>query len=318
MISPQTIAVVTDSAAGMPKALCEAHKIYVVPYYVHLGQESYISGVDMQPAEFFQRVRADPELSVKTGVPSVVKFLEAYQQLSTWAQGIISIHVAGKQSGTCNAAELAARQIPIPVTVIDTETTAMAEGFLVLLAARAAEAGDTLNEIANKVKAAIPNVSLIALLESVTYALKGGRLSSAAGKIGSMLNIQPLIRVQENRVGIAGQARRRSKGLQGIIDRVVDEVRDDPVRLTVHYAEDKEEGQNVLDELLSRLHCIEHYLTRVPVELGVHSGPGSIGIAYLVERENVGLREQISRLGDQAKQAILSRLPGNQQRDNNT
>jgi DegV family protein with EDD domain len=313
-----TIAIVTDSAAGIPTKLLEALNIHVVPYYVHLGEESFISGVDIHPQSFFQRLRDNPDLSVKTGVPSVAKFLDAYQRLAAWAKGIVSIHVASHQSGTCNAAELAGRQSPVPVTVIDTETTAMAEGFIVLLAARAAQAGAAIEEIAARAKAAVPHASVLALLESVAYALKGGRLSAAAGKVGSMLNIQPLVRVYANRVSLVGQVRRRSKGVRAIVDRVMDEVRDDPVHLTVHFAEDESEGQQVLDELKDRTNCVESYLSRVPVELGVHAGPGALGIAYYVERESNGLREQLSKLGDQAKQAILSRLPGNPLRDSNS
>ena len=315
MASSATIAVVTDSAAGIPTSLLDAFNIHVVPYYVHLGEESYISGVDIKPETFFQRLRAAPNLTVKTGVPSVAKFLDVYERLSQWAKGIVSIHVAGNQSGTCNTAELAGRQSQVLVTVVDTETTAMAEGFIVLLAARAAKAGATLDEIVSKAKAAIPHANVYALLESVSFPLKGGRLSAAAGKVGSMLNIQPIIRVHGNRVGLAGQVRRRSKGLRAIIDRVIDDVRDDPVHLTVHYAEDESEGQHVLDELKGRINCIEHYLTRVPVELGVHAGPGALGIAYYVEREDLGLKEQIGKLGDQAKEAIFTRLSGNQSRD---
>ena len=191
----------------------------------------------------------------------------------------------------------------------------MAEGFIVLLAARAAAAGATVDEIVSKAKAAVPHASVYALLESVSHVLKGGRLSAAAGKVGSMLNIQPIVRVHGNRVGLAGQVRRRSKGRSAIIDRVVDDVRDDPVHLTVHYAEDKSEGQHVLDELKSRINCVEDLLTRVPVELGVHAGPGALGIAYYVEREDLGLREQIGKLSDQAKEAILARLSGNQSRN---
>lgn len=317
MVSSATIAIVTDSAAGIPSDIRDANNIHVVPYYVHLGDESYISGIDIQPETFFRRLRAEPSLSVKTGVPSVSKFVDIYQHLSQWAKGIVSVHVAGNQSGTCNAAELAGRQITIPVVVVDTETTAMAEGFVALVAARAAAAGASLDEIVTKTRACVPHVSVIALLESVSYVLKGGRLSAAAGKVGSMLNIQPMIRVQGNRVGLMGQVRRRSKGLQALIERVVDEARDDPVHLTVHYSEDESEGQHVLDELKNRVNCIEHYLTRVPVELGVHAGPGALGIAYYIERDNLGLRQQIGKLGEQAKEAILSRLPGNHSQNSN-
>lgn len=317
MEATATVAVVTDSAASLPIELLARYGIRVVPYWVHLGSEAFISGETIEPPEFFRRVRANPEMEVHTGVPAAAKFAEIYRSLATWAKGIVSIHVAGKQSGTCNAAELAAQDSPVPVVVVDTETTAMGEGFVALEAARAAAEGASLDRVIAKAKNAVPNAGVFALLESVSYALKGGRLSSAAGKVGSLLKIQPLVRVHNNKVSLIGQARRRSKGLETLVERTVDEAKDDPIHLTVHYAEDEQEGRSLLDTLKAQLNCVESYLMRVPVELGVHAGPGSIGVAYYVEREHLGLAqqieqqfEQLSRLGSQAKEAIRSRLPG--------
>jgi DegV family protein with EDD domain len=313
MSSPTTVAVVTDSAAGMPKEILAQYRIAVVPYWVHMGTEAYLSGETMDPPAFFERLRERPEMEVHTGVPGIEKFVEIYKDLAQWAQNIVSIHVAGKQSGTYAAAQVASRQSPVPVTVLDTETTAMAEGFVVLEAARAAAEGLSLAEVVAKAQSVIPNVGLIALLESVSYALQGGRLSGAASRVGSFLNIQPLIRVRDNRVSIMGQARRRSKGLETLLERIVGEVRDAPTHLTVHFAEDEGEGRRLLDALRDRINCVESYLMRVPVELGVHAGPGSIGVAYYAERETVGLAQQIEQkleqLGSQAKEAIRSRMP---------
>ncbi len=284
METKRSVAIVTDSASGIPAELISQYGIQVVPYWVHMGEESFVSGVSMEPVEFFRRLRATPELEVHTGVPALAKFIDTYQDVAKWAESIVSIHVAGKQSGTVNAAELAQQTSPVPVVVLDTETTAMAEGFVVLEAARVAAAGGTLDQVVARAKSVIPNVNLVALLESVSYALKGGRLSIAAGRVGAMLNIQPLIRVQGNKVGLMGQVRRRSKGLETLIKRTIEDVQENPVHLTVHYAEDEKEGQSLLETLKDRLNCVESYLTHVPVELGVHSGPGSIGVAYYVER----------------------------------
>lgn len=309
MESSTAIAVVTDSAAGIPEDLLKSYNIHVVPFWVHMGSDSYVSGETIDPPTFYRRLRADPELEVHTGVPAVAKFAELYESLATWAQGIVSVHLAGKQSGTCNAAELAGQTCSVPVVVVDSETTAMAEGFVVLEAAREAAAGGTLEQVVAKARSVVPHVNLIALLESVTYALKGGRLSSAAGKVGSFLKIQPLVRVQGNRVSLVGQARRRSKGIEALVEKTTSDVREDPTHLTVHYSEDEEEGHSLLETLMARINCVESYLTRVPVELGVHAGPGAVGVAYYVEREDVGLVQQLERLREQAKEAIRSRLP---------
>jgi DegV family protein with EDD domain len=281
----QPVAVVTDSAAGIPPSLLEQYRMEKIPFWVRVGEGSYKDGVDINPTSFFRMLRADEEATVGTSVPTVEAFLEVYNRVAEWAERIVSVHVAGEQSGTCNAAQLAAEASPIPVTVIDSGTTAMAEGFIALEAARVALEGASLDAVLGRVRALLPQTGLLALLETVNYAVKGGRLTTAARLIGNLLRIQPLISVSENKVSLAGQVRRRRSGLKVLVERVIERVDGWPVRLTVHYAEDEEEGRSLLETLKARLNCLETYLTRVPVALGVHAGPGSIGVAYCIEKE---------------------------------
>ncbi|MEJ5309958.1 MAG: DegV family protein [Anaerolineae bacterium] len=312
------IAIVTDSAASIPEALRRQYRIEVVPIWVNMDKVSYRSGIDMQPASFFAQLRANPEMQVSTSVPAIPVFLEAYRKQAQWASGIVAVHVAGKQSGTCNLAEVAGRESPVPVVVVDSQTTAMAQGFVALEAARAAAEGATLEEVVARARAVVPNAGVVALLETVNYAFQGGRLSSAASTVGSLLKISPLVRVQNNRVSLVGQARRRSKGIAAVIEKVVDEVEDNPVHLAVHYAEDETEGVYVLEELKKLLHCVETYLLHVPTELGVHTGPGALGVSYYIERQASGLSQQLEKLSDYArgaKEAILSRVPWSQKDD---
>lgn len=277
------VAVVTDSAAGLPPTLIEQCRISVANFWVRVGERSYIDGVDLLPEAFYPLLRAQRNPDVGTSVPAPETFETLYRQAATWAKAIVSVHVAGRQSGTCNAARLAAEASPVPVIVIDSGTTAMAEGFVALEAARAALQGHTLDEVAAHAQRAAKNMGLVALLESISYAVKGGRLASAARLVGNLLAIQPLIRVQENQLGIVGQVRRRASGLKQLCERIAERAGSAPVHLTVHYSEDEQEGQALLEELKRRMNCVEGYLTRVPVALGVHAGPGAIGVAYYVE-----------------------------------
>lgn len=309
------IAIVTDSAASIPEALRQQYRIEVVPIWVNMDKASYRSGIDMNPETFYATLRANPEMRVSTSVPALPVFLEAYQKQAQWASGIVAVHVAGKQSATCNLAEVAGRESPVPVAVVDSQTTAMAQGFVALEAARAAAEGAALEEVVARARAAVPNAGVVALLETVNYAFQGGRLSSAASTVGSLLKISPLIRVQNNRVSLIGQARRRSKGIAAVIEKVVDEVEDNPVHLAVHYAEDETEGVYVLEELKKLLRCVETHLLHVPTELGVHTGPGALGVAYFIERQLSGFSQQLEKLSGYAqgaKEAILSRVPWSQ------
>ncbi len=277
------VAIVTDSAAGIPPELLARYAISTVSFHVRVGAQTYRDGIDIQPDTFFRLLRQQSEPDVSTGVPSVEAFLETYRRCAEWARSIVSIHLAGAQSAICDTARSAAAESPIPVVVVDSGTTAMGEGFVALEAARAAQQGADLDAVVRRAHEVACNVGLYALLESVTYAVKGGRLARAARLLGSFLNIQPLVRVADNAVDLIGQVRRRSQGIEQLIAKVVERVGDRPVHLTIHYAENEAEARAVLESLQRRLHCVEAYLNFVPVALGAHAGPGSLGIAYYVE-----------------------------------
>ncbi len=277
------IAIVTDSGAGLPEALVRAYGIHVIGYHVRVGEASYRDGVDITPATFFPLLRQQREPDVSTGVPSPEAFLEVYRQCATWAKAIVSIHLAGAQSATCDTARVAARNSPVPVTVIDSGTTAMGEGFVVLEAARAAQSGAPLEVVVRRAQEVTRHVGLYALLESVNYAVKGGRLARAARLLGAFANLQPLVRVADNRVDLIGQARRRSDGVQKLLAQVLQRIGARPVHLAVHYTDSEAEGRALLESLQRQVQCVEAYLTPVPVALGVHAGPGAIGVAYCVE-----------------------------------
>lgn len=310
------VAVVTDSATGIPPELLAHYDIAVVPFWIRVGEKSYLDGVDIQPDQFFALLRAQEEPSVGTGVPSADTFLEVYRRVATKAAAIVSIHIAGGQSGTCSTAQLAGKSSPVPVEVVDSGTTAMAEGFVVLEAARAAAEGASLTEVVARARACVPKVEVLALLETVDYAIRGGRLAGAARLLGSLFNVQPIVRVGNNKVGLVGQVRRRNRGLQQLLERVKQNAGESPVRLAVHFTEDEAEGRLLLERLQGELNCVETYLTRVPVPLGVHAGPGAIGVAYCVESgmaasEVASWRSSLARLQEQAKGLLDNvHLPG--------
>jgi DegV family protein with EDD domain len=295
------VAIVTDSGTSLPAHIVERYQISVVPFYVHVGTHTYRDGVDLTPPAFFAMLRAQEEPDVSTSVPSVGQFVEVYEKVAEWADAILSIHLTSEQSGTHDTAQLAAKESPVPITVLDTETTAMGEGFVVLEAARAAQERAPLEEIVAKARTMLPSVGVIALLEDVGYAVRGGRLASAARLLGSVLRIQPLVQVSGNKVGLAGQARRRRSGLEQLKNRILQLAGDAPAHLTVHYAEDRAEGEGLLETLKQQLNCVEAYLTHIPVALGAHAGPGSIGVSYYVEgglqtEERAGIRKRLTSL----------------------
>lgn len=276
----EPIVVATDSGANLPRALAEQFGIEVIPLWVQIDDQSYRDGVDITPLEFFRRLK-DKVRGVRSSQPSPGEFVKFYQRLQEKAEAVVSVHVGGQYSGVLDAARSAAAELsPFLIEVIDTGTVAMAQGFVALAAARAVEAGESLMGVVEKVREIVPKVDLIAALETVEYAVKGGRVAAAARLLNSVLQIKPLVRVQGNQVGIIGQARTRGRVVGRMMDELAECVGDAPLHVAVLYTDAVDEAQRIKDEIVSRFNCVEVYVEAAAPVLGVHAGPGAVGLAY--------------------------------------
>jgi len=276
----EKVVVVTDSSANLPRSLVERYEIEVIPLWLQIDDRSYRDGIDIQPLEFFRRLR-ERIRRVGTSQPSLGEFLEFYRRVQEKAEAIISIHLTSRYSGVFNVARAAAAELaPFPIEVVDSGSIAMAQGFAALTAARAAQAGASLAEVVRRVKALIPHIDLIATVESLEYAVRGGRLAWAARLVDNILRVKPLVRVQGNDVSIIGQVRTRARAIRRLLDEVARRVGNAPLHVAVLYSDAVEEAQRVRDEVVARFRCVEVYIVPVTPVLGVHTGPGALGLAY--------------------------------------
>ncbi len=277
------VVVATDSAANLPRMVAEQLGIEVIPLWIQMDDESYRDGVDIQPLDFFQRLQQRFR-RLQTSQPSLGEFLEFYRRVQEKARSIVSVHVASRYSGVFQAARAAAAELaPYPIEVVDTGTIAMAQGFVAIAAARAAAAGASLAEVVQRARSVVPKVDLIAAVETLEYAVRGGRLAWAARMVGNLLNVKPLVRVQNNEVGILGQARSRARAIRQLLDTLAQRAGDATVHIAILHTGAVEEAQRLKEEILSRFRCAEVYIEPVTPVLGVHAGPGALGLAYYVE-----------------------------------
>ncbi len=180
------VIVATDSGANLPRPLVQKLGIEVIPLWVHLNGETYRDGIDIGPMEFFRRLR-ERVRQVQTSQPSLGEFLEFYRRLPEKAEAVVSIHLASRYSGVFNVARAAAEEMkPFPIEVVDSGTIAMAQGFAVLAAARLAAAGASLGEVARRAREVVSKVDLVAVLDSLEYAVRGGRLAWAARLVDNL------------------------------------------------------------------------------------------------------------------------------------
>lgn len=282
------IAVVTDSAANIPAHLVQKYDIHVVPFELVWNGQSYRDGIDITPTEVYRRLRAiqKGDSWPTTSQPALSAFATLYAELSQHADGIVSIHIPDEMSGTLRMARLAAEQAAsVPVRVIDARTATIAEGFVVLAAARAAAEGKTLDEVAAAAKATIPHVGFYATLESLEYLHRGGRIGEAAAMLGARLRIHPVLYVTEGRVKVAGVTRARRQALERILALMEERVGRRPMCAAVLHADARDDVLWIESQVRLRFDCQEFYVTEFTPVMGVHSGPGTIGLAFRARNE---------------------------------
>lgn len=272
------IKIVTDSSADLPARLVQELGITVVPLYVRFGEEVYRDRVDITEDEFYRRLLHDP-VHPSTVQPTPQDFAEVYQKLSKEADGIVSIHISSKLSGTCNSALRGKEMIEkgCPIEVVDSQMTTMGLGLLDVVAATAAMAGEGLDKVVALVKETIPKIHFLALFDTLKYLLLGGRIGKAKALVGTILNVKPLLTLKDGEVAPAGQVRTRSKGIDRLFEFVQNaaNIQD----LAIMYNTTPDEAQNLIERLGSIFAKEKIRLARIGPMLGVHTGPGALVVA---------------------------------------
>jgi len=191
-----TIKIVTDSTCDLPEAVIAQYGITVVPLHIHFGGRSYLDGVDLSGREFYQDMLVDTPAPT-TAAPAPHKFRHVYQTLADQgATEILSIHVAGNLSATLNNARLSAQQFtPVPVTVIDSQQLSLGTGFLVHTAAKAAARGQPAAQIVARLQAQITQTHVFAVLDSLDFLRRSGRVNPLLAALGGLLQIKPLFKM---------------------------------------------------------------------------------------------------------------------------
>ena len=275
------VKIVTDSTSDLPLESAEALGITVVPLYVHFGMEVFKDQVDLSADDFYRRLVTEKELP-KTSLPSVGDFVAAYERIGRDADGIVSVHVSEKVSGTVNSARQAALQADVscPIEVQDTLQASMGIGMVAIEAATVAATGANVEQVASAARDAITRCQCFALLDTLEYLQKGGRIGKAQALLGTLLRIRPMIILKEGEVHELGKERTRRKA----IARLAQTAREfSPLdRLAVLYSTVRGDAEEVADSLTDLIADGEApMVVQFGPALGTYVGPNSIGIGLL-------------------------------------
>lgn len=276
------VRVVTDSASDLPPDVCEQLGIEVVPLTIRFGDREYVDRKELSTEAFWEQLASSPVLP-ETAAPSVGAFEEAFRSLhDAGADGIVCVNLSARLSATMQSAQLAAKALDglCPIEVIDSENASMGTGNLVLHAARRAAEGADVETITREVTERRSRQKLFAMLDTLEYLKKGGRIGGARAMLGSMLSIKPLITVIDGAVEEAGKVRTRSKALQFIIDKIPE---GNVESICVLHAEAADVDQ-FIQMVQPKVPGAEMIVGRIGPVVGVHVGPRAIGLTW-IERE---------------------------------
>ncbi len=277
--------IVTDSGTDLsmsPEQITEMN-IHIVPLVVTLGGKSCRENVDLTPEEFYPLLEAGDELPT-TSQPSTGDFAEVYRAIAQDDPDILSIHMTSGLSGTYNSAFEAAKQVPeANITLVDTKTLSAAAGWQVEAAAKAAQAGWTLEKTLAYMKQIGDASESLYTLKELKYLIHGGRISHMKGLIASVLNLKPLIGVEKvnGTYTQEGQSRTFNRALDGLVNLIArHHAPGSELQVQVLYSFNPEGAQKLREKIDVKYKC--HWLPMGPMSLvlGAHTGPSMVGVAY--------------------------------------
>ncbi len=281
------VAIVTDSCASIPESLLKNLHIHWVAYYIHRGQEVLRDLVTIQRDEFLRWLPTAKELPT-TASPGPGDYLTLYKELAekSGAREIVSIHMTSLGSGAYQAAKaaqsIALEELPrVQIEVVDTRNVSMCQGWMVIEAARAALAGASLAQIVAGVKKMIPVTRMIQTADTLRYLYMGGRIGKAKRLIGSLLNIKPLIGMEDGVIVPLGVARSRQRAYQMMAENLEAAVgRMGKIKIAYVHAGARQEVEKIKAFVEERLTCVESLVAELSPALAVHTGPGTAGVCY--------------------------------------
>jgi DegV family protein with EDD domain len=275
-----SVAVITDSTAYLPADLVEGYGIHVVPLYVVLAGRSGREGLDIGPDDV-ARVLGTRGQTVSTSRPTPGDFVAAYRlALDQGAEKLVSVHLSSELSGTWDAARLAASQVGEHiVSVVDSRSAAMGNGFAVLAAARSAAAGADAATLARTARDMAAATRTFFVVDTLEHLRRGGRIGAAASVLGSALAIKPVLHVLDGRVVPLEKVRTTARAMHRLVQRAVEAAGDGAVSVAVHHLAAPEKADRLAAELRERLPSLrELHVSELGAAIGAHVGPGAFGV----------------------------------------
>jgi DegV family protein with EDD domain len=280
------VAVVTDSIACLTREFAEQYGIEIIPINFFVDGKLYRDWVDITPSEAYELFLKDPD-SFKSSAPTPEDCLQTFLQASQRAGSILCITVSLGLSSVYNVATDTKRMIQteqpnLAIEIMDSKSATPSEGMVALAAARAAQEDRSLTDVISVAEEVKGKVNAYVLLDTIRHVYRSGRVPKIASKIGSVLNIKPILTVS-GLVHFAAVVRNRKQGIERIIRMMREKTGGKPVRVAVMHAYAQDEAERLKERVAAEFNCVEIWLAEFSPVMGYACGTGTVGLAFYTE-----------------------------------
>ena len=277
------IAVVTDSVATLPHDLVKKYNILVAPVHIIWDRVDYRDSVDIQTSEFYKRLRKSKTLpTTSSGIQG--EFIQIFEGLQGKVDGIVTLTLTGALGAAYTSAVNAKELIKdVPIEIVDTRTAMMAQGFIVLEAAKVASAGGSMEDIITTAKNMLPKVHIFWAMDTLEYLRRGGRVSLPQAVLASWLRVKPITGIIEGKVEPLARVRSKAKVMEKLLELMDEWITATPLHVSVLHGDAPQEAEKLEQQVFSRYKPLEMIRSEVTPVIGTHTGPGTLGLAFYNE-----------------------------------
>jgi DegV family protein with EDD domain len=272
--------IITDSTSDLPLDFVEENKIHIVPLNIHLQDSLYKDGVDIQPSELYYRLRTE-DIFPQTSQPSAGEFMEIYQTLKPDDE-VLVLCLSSELSGTYQSAEMArdmvAEQIDAEIHVVDSRSVSLGLGMQVIHAQKCFDEGKDMAQTLYELAEIRRRMRLIFAVDTLEYLARGGRISQLSKRLGNLLQLKPVLHLEEGRIEVLDKVRTRSKAVQRILEIFYKEA-SQAQQVGILHIDAPTEGQQLAQKVQEYYHG-PLLLAQCGAVIGSHAGPGTVGICW--------------------------------------
>ena len=281
------VKIVTDSVADLPPHVAKEFGITVVPLVVRFGTDVYRDGLDLSPNGFYDKLKTSKIMPV-TSVPSPSAFADEYDRLAEETNEIVVITLSSKLSGTYEVAQQAVGLMKkqCRVEVLDSQWVVMAQGFIVITAARASQSGASIDEVLDIARQTIQRVDMRAAFDTLEYLQRGGRIGKAQTLLGSLLKINPIIGIKDGEVYPCGRERSQAKAIDYLYNFAASFSSIEGI--AVEYATDLDEANRLVQRFHYKHPQVPIYVSHGTPVMGTHTGPSLLLVSVLGNKDTTG------------------------------